>query len=202
MTYEFSPNMNKSADFSSLKNILYEFYGKNGLLDCFSTDILYLESAYTDIEQLWCDNLDSTRAINYLMIAEAPLWGKKKKYIYNPDTPNSQFFYPSDLEFIFKKVTDEKIVIDSKGKFLTICRKLGIVIIDISPYAFNQEDTHINYRKLKQSRYIDLIKETIPFYLEPKLNLIARKKADNLKVFFRYARVRKRFKERITETLF
>ncbi len=26
------------------------------------------------------------------MIAEAPLWGKDKSYIYNPETKNTQFF--------------------------------------------------------------------------------------------------------------
>lgn len=200
----FRPRHNKEpVGYNANKDILRKFYDKYRIGDYFQTDNAYLENAYKDIEHLWLDNLALIKTVNYLMIAEAPLWGKDKSYIYNPDTPNSQFFYKQDIGEILG------ITIHSKQEFLSICNELGLIVIDISPFAFNTTDTHINYRKhskanpcgLTPSQYVELVKRTTPFYLERKLDLIAPKKANNIKVFFRYARVRKLFQDVIAETL-
>ena len=142
------------------KDILRKFYDKYRIGNYFSTDNLYLENAYKEIERLWLDNLALTKTVNFLMIAEAPLWGIDKNYIYNPDTPNSQFFYKQDIGDILG------ITINSKQEFLTICNELGLIVIDISPFAFNTIDTHINYRRqskanpygLTPSQYVELVK--------------------------------------------
>jgi len=47
-------------------------------------------------------NYNEISAINYVMLSEAPLWGKRKSYIYNSTITNTQFFYRSDLEFCLK----------------------------------------------------------------------------------------------------
>ena len=67
--------------------ILREFYARHDLTDCFERDNAYLESAFDEINRIWFDNLCKIDEVNYLMIAEAPLWGKSKSYIYNPATP-------------------------------------------------------------------------------------------------------------------
>ena len=67
--------------------ILREFYARHDLTDCFERDNTYLESAFDEINRIWFDNLYKIDEVNYLMIAEAPLWGKSKSYIYNPATP-------------------------------------------------------------------------------------------------------------------
>ena len=72
--------------------ILREFYARHDLTDCFERDNTYLESAFDEINRIWFDNLCKIDEVNYLMIAEAPLWGKSKSYIYNPATPFTQFF--------------------------------------------------------------------------------------------------------------
>jgi len=71
-------------------------------------------------------------SVNYLMLAEAPLWGETKKYIYNPDINNSQFFYRSDLEDILNKhIADKK-------EFIQVCNEIGLLIVDISPKIQNR----------------------------------------------------------------
>ena len=111
----FRPRHNKEpVGYNANKDILRKFYDKYRIGDYFQTDNAYLENAYKDIEHLWLDNLALIKTVNYLMIAEAPLWGKDKSYIYNPDTPNSQFFYKQDIGEILG------ITIHSKQEFLSI----------------------------------------------------------------------------------
>lgn len=121
--------------------ILREFYARHDLTDCFERDNTYLESAFDEINRIWFDNLYKIDEVNYLMIAEAPLWGKSKSYIYNPATPFTQFFQKSDLEYVLgTKIRD-------KAEFIDRCNQIGLLIIDISPFALNTEDTTINYRR-------------------------------------------------------
>ena len=71
---------------------LVEFYTENGLSQSLNSDEEYLHNAYVCISELWEENADAIAEVNFVMIAEAPLWGANKKYIYNPKSPNSQFF--------------------------------------------------------------------------------------------------------------
>lgn len=151
--------------------ILREFYARHDLTDCFERDNAYLESAFDEINRIWFDNLCKIDEVNYLMIAEAPLWGKSKSYIYNPATPFTQFFQKSDLEYVLNtKIRD-------KAEFIDRCNQIGLLIIDISPFALNTEDTIINYRgKSKQNpygitkrEYRLLIQETLPTFFDCKI---------------------------------
>lgn len=144
---------------------------------------------------MWFRNLECIKEVKYLMIAEAPLWGKDKSYIYNPETKNTSFFYKSDLEYVLN------IQIADKQDFINYCNKIGLLIIDISPFALNTEDTIINYRSISANQYLKLVKNTFPFYFEQKLRTVSKKKSDSIKVFFRYARVKKRFLPLISEAL-
>lgn len=87
-----------NMDYSRCKQILHDFYSENGIIDHFERDNLYLEKAFHEINEMWFRNLECIKEVKYLMIAEAPLWGKDKSYIYNPETKNTQFFQKKDLE--------------------------------------------------------------------------------------------------------
>jgi hypothetical protein len=129
------------------------------------------------------------------MIAEAPLWGSQEKYVYNPETNNSQFFYRSDLgNALGKNITNKK-------DFLKICNEIGLLVIDISPFAFNSADTKVNYKLLTLKEYRLLISSTIPSYFEKKITLLRFKKAIDIQVFFRYSRVKKAFQQLIAPIL-
>lgn len=183
--------------------ILREFYARHDLTEYFERDNSYLESAFDEITRIWFDNLCKIDEIKYLMIAEAPLWGKSKSYIYNPDTPFTQFFQKSDLEYVLG------VKIRDKMEFIDRCNEIGLLIIDISPFALNTEDTIINYRRksklnpngITKCEYRQLIRETLPTFFDCKIKELAPKASTDIKVFFRYARVKNTFRVIIADSL-
>ena len=182
-------------NYSDNKIFLKNFYNQNGISSKFDKDSIYLEKAFNDIYKIWFDNLNQIKVVNYLMIAEAPLWGKFKKYIYNPEINNSQFFYRSDLGDILKKhIADKK-------EFIKVCNEIGLLVVDISPFPLNPSDTIINYRSLTTTQYRQLVSLTIPTFFEKKIKAIAEKKSANIKAFFRYARVKNNFEDLISKVL-
>lgn len=191
-------------DYTKNKEILREFYGAKGLSDNFEKDNEYLESAFKKITEIWLANLAQIKEVKYLIIAEAPLWGKKESYIYNPTTPNTQFFHRSDLECVLDNIT-----LRDKGDFINRCNEIGLLILDISPFALNMEDTIINYRPksrrnpygITTKEYRQLVQDTIPEFFQCKIKAFAPKAAREIRVFFRYARVRDTFMDIIADSL-
>ena len=96
-----------------------------------------------------------------------------------------------------------------KQDFINRCNEIGLLVIDLSPFAFNTEDTIINYRPksrrnpngMTKDEYRQLIKDTISVFFEKKMQEIAQKKSDKIKVFFRYKRVKSIFQDIIANTL-
>lgn len=182
-------------EYSENKKILQNFYYQRGLSKKFEKDNVYLESAFNEINNLWFQNLNRIENVKYLMIAEAPLWGRQKKYIYNPDVNNSQFFYRSDLgDILNKNIVDKK-------EFIKACNQIGLLIVDISPFPFNPVDSSINYRDLPSKQYKELVKLTIPTYFEKKIAAITEKKSSAIKVFFRYDRIKRNFQDLVGQVL-
>lgn len=182
-------------NYSDNKIFLKTFYDQSGISSKFNKDSIYLEKAFNDIYKIWIENLNQIKVVNYLMIAEAPLWGHLKKYIYNPNTNNSQFFYRNDLGDILKKH------ISDKKEFIKVCNEIGLLVVDISPFPLNPNDTAINYRTLTTTQYRQLVSLTIPTFFEKKIKAVAKKKSKNIKSFFRYARVKNNFEDLISKVL-
>lgn len=182
-------------NYADNKKSLKTFYDQSGLSTKFDKDSTYLEKAFNDIYKIWLDNLNQIKTVNYLMIAEAPLWGQVKKYIYNPEINNSQFFYRSDLGDILNKN------IDNKQEFIKVCNEIGLLVVDISPFPLNPKDTAINYRKLSTTQYRQLVSKTIPTFFDLKIKAIKTKQSENIKSFFRYARVKNNFQDLISTVL-
>lgn len=182
-------------NYADNKIFLKTFYDRFGLSSKFDNDSVYLEKAFNDINKIWFDNLDKIEKVKYLMIAEAPLWGQEKKYIYNPSINNSQFFYRSDLGDILNKQ------INDKPEFIKVCNEIGLLVVDISPFPLNPKNTSINYRDLTTVQYRQLVSQTIPTYFEEKIRIIGEKKSANIKTFFRYARVKSTFQDLISQVL-
>lgn len=185
-------------NYSDNKQVIKEFYGKKGFSKEFEKDNIYLEKAFNEIHEIWLANLNQIKTVNYLMLAEAPLWGNIKKYIYNPKINNSQFFHRSDLADTLG------ICIADKNKFIKVCNEIGLLIVDISPFPLNPNDTVINYRDrklLSVKQYQQLVSLTIPTFFEEKIKLIREKKSTNIKAFFRYARVKKGFEDIVSDVL-
>lgn len=181
--------------YSDNEKILRTFYDQNGLSSQFDKDSIYLENAFNELLEIWLDNLNQIQTVNYLMIAEAPLWGKAKSYIYNPEVNNSQFFHRSDLEAVLHRP------IADKKDFIKVCNEIGFLVVDISPFPLNPIDTAINYRNLTTVQYRRLVSMTIPTFFDKKIKLISAKKSPKIKSFFRYSRVKNNFEDRISKVL-
>ncbi len=174
---------------------LHRFYKDKSLEKSFEKDNTYLKSAFEEIKKLWMANIAKMAQVKYLLIAEAPLWGNEKKYIYNPRTNNSQFFYRSDLGDIL----DRRL--SNKQEFLDCCIEIGLSIVDISPFALSQAHTKINYRNMPVNDYRRLVGETVPFYFERKIQMAGDKASGNIQCFFRYSKVKNTFNDIIGNVL-
>ena len=182
-------------DYSKSQEILRDFYNRNNIIENFERDNQYLEAAFHEIAEIWLNNFVQIKKVRFLMIAEAPLWGNSKNYIYNPTTQFTQFFHKGDLEHILN------IKIKDKPDFINRCNEIGLLFIDISPFPLNSTDTSINYQTISKYQYQELIEKTIPIFLEEKIKAIKIKKVDNIKVFFRYSRVQRIFQNSISKVL-
>ncbi|MBC8767774.1 hypothetical protein H4O18_07200 [Arenibacter sp. BSSL-BM3] len=105
------------------KQVIESFYDSLGLSYEFIKDNNYLESAFVEINKIWIENFKNIHKVKYLLIAEAPLWRHNRKYIYNPNANNSQFFFRSDLETILN------IKIKDKVEFIEICNDIGLLVV-------------------------------------------------------------------------
>lgn len=190
----FPSDSNDQLDYLEIEGVIKSFYRENGYGNDFKNDLLYLQTSFDEIKKLWLENLNNIEYINYIMIAEAPLWGNQKKYIYNPSTNLSQFFYKSDLEEVLR------ISINDKAEFIKICNSIGLLIIDISPFALNETDTRLNYRNLGKSKYKKIVEATLPYYFNKKIEIIKPKLSADTEVFFRYKRVKQNFENIIGKT--
>ena len=188
---EYKLNLNYEIN----KKVIECLYEKKGFTEYFENDNTYLENSFDKIKNLWLENFDKIEKVKYIMIAEAPLWGIDEKYIYNPKTNNSQFFYRSDLENILN------IKIENKSQFINICNSLGLIILDISPFPLNPKDTKVNYRTIGRTHYKEIVGATLSYYFEEKVNLVKTKISKDVKVFFRYSRVKKNFEDIIGKVL-
>jgi hypothetical protein len=190
-------------NYSTNRTFIQKLYTDLGLSNQFRADDAYLSKAFADIDKLWHANFGKVKEVKYIMIAEAPLWGDDGNYIYNPLTKFSQFFYKSDLEYVLN------IQIKDKQGFLDVCNSIGLVVVDISPFALNSKNTSINYsknenlsKKLSTAQYQQLVAASIHTYFDLKIQAIAQKKSkEGVKVFFRYARVKKNFQAIVTTVL-
>lgn len=178
-----------------LKNNLENLYKNKGLIDCFEKEENYLRNSFYEMEELWNNQFDRIEKVNYVMFSESPLWGYQKKYLYNPETKLSQFFYKSDLEFVLGKK------IKHKDEFLKTLTEIGFIILDISPFVLNEKDTSINYKKISKKDYKFLVNDTLEFYVKSKLKLIKEKSDDYPVFFFRYSRVKNLFSDLLFKEL-
>jgi len=169
---------------------LYHVYQLKGFY--FKKDQAYLHLSYQDIQTLWAKNFERFKKVNLVILGEAPLWGSKKSYIYNPKTPNTQFFHRSDLKPLLGFVPS------NKEKFLCALQDLGILILDVSPFALNPHDTQLTYPEISTRMYKQLVQGCWEEHIKPVVDQIAHHAPNYV---FRYKRVKDIFEELFKEKL-
>jgi len=157
-------------------------------------ELKYFENAIIKIDNYWLSNFNKIDKINYILLGEAPLWQDKEKYFYNPNQALSNFFHYNDFpgeKPIFKKP------LDKKKWLLNKFNEIGFLILDISPYPLDKNFTSIYYNSLNAYEYKILINGILNIYFSDKIDLIKPKLNKEIKVFFRYKRLKKSFKDSI-----
>ncbi len=158
----------------------------------FQSDSEYLQRAFECTERLWLKQFDRMSDVKVVMLSEAPLFGSKKAYIYNPASPSTAFFHFNDLRAIMRTnsipVSFDSVV-SQKSFFLDCLVKHSFLILDIFPFALNRENTAINFQKMSSSIYNRLLFESSPFYLNVKLEMIQRKSQSIPRFVYRYKRL-------------
>lgn len=182
-------------EFGEIRNIVINYYNKMGFSGKIDNDIGYLETSFHEINTIWEKNLKKIKKVNIILLAESPLWGTNKKYIYNPFVSNTQFLYRSVIGKILK------VDISDNHTFINVLNKMGLVVIDISPFSLNSLNTIINYNNLSKANYKELIALTIPYFFEKKIKSIIPQKSDNCIALFRYTRVKNAFEELVADIL-
>ena len=164
---------------------LYSEWGKG---DSFEKDENYLHEAFNFIEPLWGQQFNNITTINFVMISEAPRYGSKETYFYNPDAVFTSFFWFDDIKAFSKPGLETYSMPNQKKKeyVYNILSQNGFIILDIFPFAFNESETKVSYRNLKRGEYKQTLDRSYPSYLKLKLQLIKNKSHSETRFFYRY----------------
>ncbi len=161
----------------------------------FKRDEEYFKNAFEFTETLWEKQFHKIDDLKVVMFSEAPLFGEKQTYLYNPNSKPTTFFYFQDLQaFPTFNYTDikPKSTNDKKTLMFEHFIKNGFLILDIFPFALNPKDTEINYRRMSKQLYNDLLISTADSYLIPKLKRCLMKMQDSPCFVYRYKRLYKK----------
>lgn len=190
-----------------MKDYLRNLYLTHGLSDKFELDWNYLSESIGMIDHLWFSNINEISDIKLIILSESPMWGKEKRYFYNPLSSPTGFFNFDHLQYIYPKM------IRNKGELVSGVNSLGAVFLDVSPYPLNPNSTSISYKrdrenisyKISKSEYKGILKSTYSSHLQPKLEKIkskcSGKETMKVKFCYRYRRVKNNLEDELIPLL-
>jgi hypothetical protein len=134
------------ADWDGLEQVL------RGCAPVTDEECAYLKNAFVTTEWMWAENLAKVATVRLVMLSEAPQFGTRSRYFYNTATPFSSFFYFQDAEAILDHGFDKGRT--GKQFLFPALARAGFIILDLFPFALNEEDTpSITYGKMSSRRY-------------------------------------------------
>ena len=146
-------------------------------------ELRYLQGAYLTTEPMWFEEVMKISAPRIVLLGEAPLFGKQKKYIYNSQIPPTAFLRPSDFASFPADGARS-----NKCDLLRLMHESGIVVIDAFPFALNTSDTlTLNFRVMKRSSkiYQKLLSHVFEAHVASKISML-NKDMRKLKILVRY----------------
>lgn len=169
---------------------LQELYDKYELSSSYDMDYNYLKYSYHKIEDMWKNIYSKIDKVNFIIVSEAPLFGNKETYIYNENTPLTSFFTFNDIK-CFSNLNLNKNSSNLEKKMFIIEQfiKNGVIVLDLFPFAFNQYNTVVNYKKMSKPFYKDILLLTEKSYLIPKIEDIFIKNNGIPVILYRYKRL-------------
>ena len=161
------------------------------VLQLLEMDGTYLKHAYESVEALWHAEYSKFCDIRLVLLAESPLFGERKSYIYNPVAGASAFLTYQDFTEVFGAYgvalpPAKRPVIEKKAALLDGLRNCSLIVLDLFPFALN-DSTSTSYADLKAT---ELFKATCEHFFRPKLATVLAKATPNALFVFRYERVR------------
>jgi len=182
----------KNIQWQPISDSLREIYQEQNVLNHFEKDEAYLKNAFEITETLWEEQFNKIDKLKIIMISESPLFGDIQRYIYNPNTPASAFFYFKDLEAFLKNgqtIKKPKTIQEQKKMMFEYFQNNGFITLDIFPFALNPKHTKIHYRKMSKKLYHQILQVTAQSYLIPKLKLCLTKSDEDTHYVYRYKRL-------------
>lgn len=147
-----------------------------------TSELEYLENSYHEIEALWLSETKNVKP-SLIIIGEAPLFGSKKSYIYSRESPQTSFLFHSAIEDIDTKNSSKESLLNALAKF-------RILILDLMPYALNEESTpKFNFNNIDNKSRTALAQHSYELHFTPKIKLL-KKENSNIKIVARYNRIR------------
>ena len=152
-----------------------------------TAELDYLRNSFFQVESMWESALRDYSNISAILIGEAPLFGTDQKYIYNINTPQSSFLYASQLPgYNQDKHGNGKIGL------LSIMKDLGVVVMDLYPFALNSSDTPtLSMNQFSSSKFDVVAEQIFETYTRPKIEKLT-DCYPNVKVLCRYSRLSER----------
>jgi len=134
----------------------------------------YLKNAFVATERMWGENFAKVATARLVLLSEAPLFGSNRRYFYNAGTPFGAFFHFRDAEAILGQ--DFAKGRTGKEFLLAELARAGFIILDLFPFALNEDDTpSISYRNMSARRYRQLFQRTASLYFDRKRDVVLRR---------------------------
>ena len=127
------------------------------------------------------------KEVKYVLVGEAPLYGNNQKYIYNPESAGTSFLSKRAVQK-FSSKAGYSISIKNKEEMLECMRSIGLIVVDLFPYAFNEE-TSIQYAGISDTNRKMLASASSEWNLKPKLSEIRNKTSNPIIFGVRYKRL-------------
>ena len=148
-----------------------------GVVGLPARELKYYKYSLQQTEKVWTETFKKMKDIRFVLLGEAPLFGEKESYFYNPASGATSFFTYKDAEVICGEITGRNRLSQGlREKKLNLISGLcdaGFLILDVYPFCFTPPLTAISYRQIEKKNHLQwLFQKTFSSWLEPKLSLI------------------------------
>ena len=171
-------------DSKNFKDTLTSLYGKNS--EKLDRDFNYLWDSFQHTEELWWENIREFGQVKYILIAEAP-YTEKSVHISTIQTWKNPIPEFTHINFLSQKL-GLKGIVSNKKEMLQNMREMGLVVLDLFPFAFNNDTTY-QFGRLSEKLRTSLAHSCSSWFLQPKLREILNNCKDAPTFGVRYKRL-------------
>ena len=151
-------------------------------------EIEFLYSNYKENEEIWWGNFKNIKYVNLVLLGEAPL--RTNNYIYKNSKKKvvqSPFLNYKIIQEILRSHSDN-FEIRSQEDFIRSLNIIGLVVIDMFPFTFNNKQTTFQYGTTKRVNILldQIFELSKAWNIEPKIEAINNISNKKIKYAIRY----------------